>query len=141
MEHSTQNGATKHDRGKARLSLIPDLALVSEARVLGFGAKKYGDHNWRKGMAWSRLIDAAMRHLTAFSSGEDYDPETGEYHLAHLRACAGFLIEYAELGIGTDDRYSSMEGERFSVVSSSLGAAPEYPGREWGYFGSDMDVG
>lgn len=97
--------AVKFDTGKAPISLIPRSALEAEAKVLAFGAKKYGRNNWRGGMDWSRLIDAAYRHLTAFASGEDFDPETGISHLAHLKCNASFLIEFAEKGLGNDDRY------------------------------------
>jgi hypothetical protein len=99
-------GAVKADTGKVPMSLLPRSALTAEAAVLAFGAKKYAAHNWRKGMVWSRLLDAALRHLTAFADGEDVDPETGLSHLAHLRCCAGFLIEYQEKGLGQDDRHT-----------------------------------
>jgi hypothetical protein len=97
----------KDDTGKLPLGLIPREALLAEAAVLQFGAQKYDAHNWRKGMAWSRLGDAAMRHLLAWLDGEDNDPETGLPHLAHLRCCAGFLLNYAERGIGEDDRHTA----------------------------------
>ncbi len=98
---------SKHDAGKEPVGLIPREALLAEARVLAFGAEKYAAHNWRKGMRWSRLGDAAMRHLRAWLDGEDNDPETGLPHLAHLRCCAGFLLAYAERGAGTDDRHTA----------------------------------
>lgn len=98
-------GGIKDDAGKPPLGLIPRSAQLREARILAYGEAKYGRHNWRKGMRWSRLGDAAMRHLLAWMDGEDIDPESGEPHLAHLRCCTGFLIEYAEHGLGTDDRY------------------------------------
>lgn len=94
----------KFDGGKPPIGLIPRSALVAEANALAFGAQKYGRDNWRGGMDWSRLVDAAFRHLAAFAEGEDNDPETGLVHLAHLKACASFLIEYHEKGLGTDDR-------------------------------------
>jgi Domain of unknown function (DUF5664) len=98
-------GGVKADTGKPPVSLISRSAVLAEARVLDFGAKKYAAHNWRKGMKWSRLVDAMLRHALAYADGEDLDPETGLSHLAHLRCCAGFLIEYAERGLGEDDRY------------------------------------
>lgn len=101
--------AVKFDTGKAPLGLIPRSALTAEAQVLAFGAKKYAKHNWRGGMDWSRMVDAALRHITAWNDGEDVDPETGISHLAHARCCLGFLIEYAEKGLGTDDRYKTQE--------------------------------
>lgn len=95
----------KDDADKLPLGLIPRSAQEAEAAVLAFGAEKYDRHNWRKGMAWSRLVDAALRHIAAWNDGEDYDAESGISHLAHARCCLGFLIEYQERRIGGDDRY------------------------------------
>lgn len=97
----------KKDAGKPPMSLMPRSALESLSRVLAFGAKKYAPHGWRRGMEWSRLNDAALRHLLAFIDGEDIDPESGESHLGHLLCCAAFLEEYRIKGMGTDDRYRS----------------------------------
>lgn len=97
--------AKKFDTGKPPLSLISRAALEEEARVMAFGAQKYDAHNWRKGMDFSRLMDAALRHIYAFADGEDKDPETGLSHLAHARCCLAFLIEYEGTKIGTDDRF------------------------------------
>lgn len=95
---------TKHDEGKPPLSFISRRANEQEARVLLFGANKYARWNWAKGMAWSRLLDAAMRHLAAYSDGEDFDPETGISHLAHVRCCVGFLLDYEVNHPEFDDR-------------------------------------
>lgn len=96
---------TKHDSGKPPLSLIPYSALKTEAAVMLFGAQKYDPWNWKKGMKWSRLLDAALRHVNQYAAGEDKDPESGIIHLAHARCCLAFLIDYAEHGLGTDDRF------------------------------------
>ena len=101
--------AKKNDTGKPPVGLIPRSALLEEARVLEFGAKKYGLHNWRKGMDRSRLTDAALRHLLAYIDGEDNDPETGISHLAHARCSLGFLIEYQQKKLGKDDRYAATQ--------------------------------
>lgn len=101
----------KDDKGKPPLSLIPLSALQAEARVMAHGKAKYGAHNWREGgLEWSRVIDAALRHIYAFASGYDLDdgPDgSGELHLANARCCLAFLIEYHEQGLGTDDRYKA----------------------------------
>lgn len=99
--------ALKYDKDKVPLELLAPTALTEIAKVLQFGAKKYSAHNWRKGMNWSRLLGAALRHLFAYIRGEDKDPETGLSHLAHLGCCVMFLLEYQLLGLGTDDRYGS----------------------------------
>lgn len=100
---NTADTAMKFDSGKPPISLIPRSAIEAEARVLGFGAEKYGRDNWRKGMSWSRVVDAIQRHALAIADGELTDPESGEPHAAHIRAGCGFLIEYAEKGLGTND--------------------------------------
>ena len=97
--------ATKFDDGKPPLSLLPRRALEEEALVLAHGAEKYGMNNWRKGMAFSRLADACLRHVYAFLDGEDKDEESGLSHLAHARCCLGFLLEYEGRRLGTDDRF------------------------------------
>ena len=66
-----------------------------------------GQHNWRKGFKWTRLIAAAYRHLTAIATGEDIDHESGERHGSHLMCMVAFLLEHQLSGYGTDDRYSS----------------------------------
>ena len=63
--------------------LVPWDAMNAVARVYGFGAGKYDDHNWRKGYSWGHSIASAFRHMGAFAMGEDYDPESGLPHPAH----------------------------------------------------------
>lgn len=78
---------TKHDDKKPRISLIPTDALNEMAMAFNFGANKYGDHNYRKGIKISRLLDAAYRHINAFKEGEDFDNENiNTTHLGHAMA-------------------------------------------------------
>lgn len=97
--------ATKFDAGKPPLGLISRTALEEEAKVMAFGVAKYGTHQWRGGMDFSRLMDACLRHVYAFADGEDLDKETGLSHLAHARCCLAFLLEYQGKSVGTDDRF------------------------------------
>ena len=97
--------AVKFDSGKPPIALISRVALEEEARVMAYGEKKYGTHNWRNGMDYSRLLDASLRHILAYADGEDKDPETGLSHLAHARCCLAFLSEYEQRKVGNDDRY------------------------------------
>lgn len=96
--------ATKHDGDKPRMDLIAPEALEGLGKVLAFGAKKYAARNWEKGMDWGRVYGAAMRHLNAWQSGQDTDPETGYSHLAHALCNIHFLIAYEAREVGNDDR-------------------------------------
>jgi len=95
----------KHDQGKPRCSLLPSIALLKIAEILTFGEKKYKTHNWRKGMAWSRILDATYRHLLKYNNNiaTRKDKETRISHLAHAATNLLFLIEYEEYNIGEDD--------------------------------------
>lgn len=97
-------GGVKFDTGKPQLSLLTRESLVAEARAFEYGAKKYNKNNYKKGMKWSRVIDAAMRHLVAFNEKESVDEESGLCHLDHAKACLGMLVYYYEREVGEDDR-------------------------------------
>lgn len=65
-----------------------------------------GARNWEKGIAYSRVFAALMRHMWAWWRGEDKDAETGLSHLWHAGCCISFLIAFEQRGIGPDDRPS-----------------------------------
>lgn len=94
----------KNDTKKLRWDLLPADAVEDIVRVLSFGAEKYGDYNWAKGMAWSRMFAACMRHLWQWWRGHRFDPESGLPHLAHAACCVLFLLHYDEKCVGSDDR-------------------------------------
>jgi len=85
----------KHDQGKARFALVPSGPLHEIAKVLTFGASKYGANNWRiLPDARERYADALLRHVFAWTGGESLDPESGLHHLAHAGCCILFLLEF-----------------------------------------------
>lgn len=94
---------TKNDRGKLPWHLLPFDALEEVVKVLQHGAAQYGDRNWERGMRWSRVYAAALRHVTAYVWKGRRDPDTGLSHLAHLVCCALFLLAYECRGVGEDD--------------------------------------
>jgi hypothetical protein len=89
----------KFDGDKPLMSLLPPHAMIAVGRVLTFGAKKYERDNWKRVPdGHQRYMDAMMRHLFAYMSGEMDDPETGESHMAHLMCCAAFILDAIESG-------------------------------------------
>lgn len=97
----------KYDDNKPPIDLVDPSYLEGLARVLGFGARKYDRHNWRNGIAYSRLIAAAYRHLGAINKGEDFDSESGERHIYHLACCTQFLAWMMENRTDLDDRWKN----------------------------------
>jgi len=81
----------KFDADKPRWDLVPWDEMEDVARVITFGAKKYGANDWKHvPQAQERYFSAALRHLVAWKCGEVLDPESGLPHLSH--AVASLLI-------------------------------------------------
>lgn len=87
----------KYDSGKLLVSALfrgCAVGLEAVAEVLTFGAKKYAEDSWKTvPNAIKRYENALGRHFLAFNKGEEFDPETGLPHLAHIATNALFLIE------------------------------------------------
>lgn len=103
------SNAIKYDNGKLRWGLMPMWALEPVVRVWEFGANKYGHYGYLdgEGMKWTKISDAAQRHLNSWVQGEELDPESCLPHLAHLIACAIMLMCYTMLSKYrvNDDRF------------------------------------
>ncbi|NLO90704.1 MAG: hypothetical protein GX410_01760 [Elusimicrobia bacterium] len=84
----------KADAGKPRLELLPFDALEEVAKVLGYGAAKYGERDWEHGLAYGRVFGALLRHAWSWFRLRRTDPETGLSHMAHCAANALFLLAY-----------------------------------------------
>lgn len=118
----------KDNKGKTRLGLVPRSLIWAVGYILTKGAKKYGSHNWRKGLAWSDVYDALQRHLTDWWDGKSIDQDlkncihcqekakdmnlecpdhSWKSHLWHATCEIAFLIEYEISGTGLDDRYKN----------------------------------
>lgn len=102
MEKDTRG--LRYNSGKLRFDLVPPYPMEQIAKVFTKGAEKYAPHNWKKGMPWSEVEASLMRHLEAYRAGEDFDPETGLYHMAHVAVNAMFLIDYYRSNPKYDDR-------------------------------------
>ena len=105
-QFNVQNG-NKHDNGKSRVDLLDSDFLMAVGECLKYGAEKpgYGSHNWRGGLAYSRVIGAILRHILAINRGEDIDPESRFPHTAHLGCEVQFLHWLMKYKPELDDRY------------------------------------
>lgn len=130
---TTSNTGGQKGTKLARFDLIPIGPLTELAQHYGRGARKYADHQWRKGYEWSKSYAALMRHLTDFWAGKDYDvcsndpdgcsfetaegepyepaqpdtcySHTGSHHLAAVAWHAFLLLEFKDRFPEYDDRY------------------------------------
>lgn len=105
-EKEEKSGGIKYDEAKPNYSYLPAFALDEVAKVMTYGAKKYGGFNYLQGISYTRLLSASMRHCFAYLRGEDLDPESGLPHWAHLAANALMLGEMTILDKKElDDRF------------------------------------
>lgn len=94
----------RFNEGKLRYDLIHAEAEKGLVEILTFGAQKYAERNWEKGMAWSKIISSLKRHIAAIERGEDFDVESGKLHADHVQCNAHFLSAYYRIFPQGDDR-------------------------------------
>lgn len=104
----------KYDDGKEQYHLLFWEFIREMARVLGFGADKYGEEeNWKKRIVQpdgaKKYESARMRHAVAPFRNEKTDPETGFSHYAHEAVNAMFLY-WLHFGGGNKDGNKSKDG-------------------------------
>lgn len=121
----------KYDSEKLEWDLLPIDALCVIIRVFMFGAKKYGKRNWENGMAFSRLYNAALRHMTKWYAGQVFDEETGINHLAHAAVSLMMILAYQVRGGGgtLDDR---------NTKESVSATKQEYKPKIYGSYDGDL---
>ena len=123
----------KHDQGKLRYDLEPPEAREEVIKVYTFGATKYADRNWEKGIKFSRNIAAAERHLAEFKKGNMMDPETKTNHLANaivnLSMMLQFVLTQQHVEKGLDDLPNStlrlLSGPPLVPAGTPLGETPQ----------------
>lgn len=102
----------KDDQGKLRMDLISPDALKGMVGILNFGSSKYNDRNWEKGISFSRVYGAALRHLISFWDGHEIDEESGKMAIDHAQCCLHFLSHYLhnrDQYVKFDDRPAPVE--------------------------------
>lgn len=113
---SSGSSGVKDDKEKPRFDLISPIALEELAKVLTFGAKKYASWNWSKGLPYTRILAATLRHIFAYLRGETIDPETGYSHMAAVMCNAMFILHFEKIRPDLDDR----EKEAYKTLDSAV---------------------
>lgn len=103
IELGKEPGTIKFDEGKTCLSDVPQLSLMSVAKVFNYGSSKYSKFNYSAGTQWLRYYDACQRHLNSWMTGENID-ESKCHHIDHAIASLMMLRENIHLNKGEDNR-------------------------------------
>lgn len=86
---AVRSNTTANNRGDVDYTVVCPAALRSLARTMAEGAKKYGKHNWTKGIPNSNSLNHAMAHLQEYLEGD-----RSEDHLGHALANIQFIIHF-----------------------------------------------
>ena len=97
FESGAQREALEHE---FRFDLISPFALGRLAETYAEGAMKYDDHNWRKGMPFSSLLNHLLYHINLYSQGD-----RSEDHLAHAAWGLFAMMEFEVTDPAQNDLY------------------------------------
>ena len=70
---AAKSGAQREALGVPYMRQLPLEGLAAGAAALEYGAMKYADRNWEKGLPWQQMIDSLKRHIDDFERRNDYD--------------------------------------------------------------------
>jgi hypothetical protein len=99
---ASKNGL-RFNLGKPRWALVDMDALECMVRVLEYGAEKYDDHNWKKGLKLPEVLDCLQRHVNALRRGEEVDPESQQPHIGHVLCNAMFYSHFTTVADSKPD--------------------------------------
>lgn len=119
---------------KPNISHLPLGPLLECCAAIAEGRIKYGPWNWREEKVSETIyVDAAIRHLMQWLSGEDIDPDSGVNHIT--KAITGLLIlRDAQLNDASiDTREVKQELNVKGICEQLAGVAKKYEGVETPY--------
>jgi len=100
-------GGMREGIGVPYFRQVPLEALAAGAAALEYGAEKYENRNWEKGLPWQQMIDSLQRHVHDFERGRNYDDGekgSGLHQVCLIMASAMMLTASVIREIGEDDR-------------------------------------
>lgn len=102
--------SARHNSGKTQTRELDPSFILGMGDVLTKSRAKYEHFNWCKPTKLSTPYESAMRHLMAFQSGENIDPETGLSHLLHVATNIMFMYYHITNNPEfSDDRFFKKE--------------------------------
>ena len=119
---AAETGAMRAALGIPYFAQVPLEAVAAGAAALEYGALKYENRNWEKGLPWQQLIDSTKRHIDDFERGRDYDDGSdgsGMHQVCMIMAGAMMLAASVIRGVGKDDRLPAVAGDALTAKECS----------------------
>lgn len=85
-ESSLKSGVKYDNKKTAMFGLVSPFSMILNAMNLGGGFYKYAARNWEKGMSWTSVFSASMRHMWKgwMSRGSEEHYLDEEYKIPHF---------------------------------------------------------
>lgn len=93
---------------KPRYDLIPPCALKRLAERFGYGARKHGDHNYRKGFSDPEFVRDRINHLIEHAFKYAGGDRT-EDHLGAVLCGAAMLAELERMAVDNRQSYDDRQ--------------------------------
>jgi hypothetical protein len=135
---ASKTGAEREALGVPYFKQLPLESLAAGAAALEYGAYKYSDRNWEKGLPWQQMIDSLKRHIDDFERGHNYDDGSdgsGLHQVCMIMAGAMMLSTSVIRGIGEDDRMPAVSEQALTAkqcakwIKDQLDRAEEFKNR------------
>lgn len=101
LSYDAKNEGETHIMAASGVQYLRADFIVEMARVLAFGAEKYGEDNWmlvHRPEARDIYLNALLRHALAYAKGNQHCAKDGQYHLAQIAVNAMFLFYFDKTG-------------------------------------------
>lgn len=116
--NKADTGAMREAIGMEYTKHVPLEAIAAASASFIYGANKYADRNWEKGLPWQQMIDSLKRHVEDFERGHDYDDGDGGSGLPQvclIMTSAMMLTASVMRGIGEDDRLPKVADNAYNA--------------------------
>lgn len=130
---TASTGAKRDSIGnKVSTTLVPYEAIMAMAVGLNYGEKKYGAHNYLKGLPMDDLLNSIERHTRALMAGDLADLESGLPHWCLLASSVAMLVATIERDLSPEKvppqpqlvgyHYTDIDRRMMEVQKRAIGA-------------------
>lgn len=118
MFNKAKSGAERESIGtKIDTSLVPYELVMAAAVGLNYGAEKYSERNFEKGLPASILLGSIERHCKALMDSDHIDKDSGIPHFCLLASSVAMLCHNVLQAVMEDDRPVPKKGKPISELS------------------------
>ena len=119
------SGAQRASIGtKTDTTLVPYELVLAAAAGLNYGAVKYDERNYEKGLSYRSLCMSIERHNRAILDNEPLDEDSGLPHYVLLASSVAMLCHNVMQGVVIDNRPPPKQGRSIAEMAKVRPGGP-----------------